>query len=83
MVCVASNAFGRGHMKARVLEFVGCHDILWKSVLTFEFFHEFLGCFLGNRRMVPLGGTWSLSKKQRESKQQEMWIKWNDYTPVN
>jgi len=64
-------------MKARVLEFVveKCVDV--------EFFHEFLGCFLGNRRMVPLGGTWSLSKKQRESKQQDMWIKWNDYTPVN
>ena len=37
MVCVASNAFGRGHMKARVLEFVGCHNILWKTVLTLSF----------------------------------------------
>ena len=63
VVCVTSNAFGRSHMKARVLEIVGCQlHISWKSVLTLSF----LAAFGQHDRMVPLGGTWSLSKKERE-----------------
>lgn len=56
VVCVASNAFGRGHMKARVLEFVGCHNILWKSVLTLSFSMSFLAAFWATAGWFLLAG---------------------------
>lgn len=67
VVCVASNAFGRGHMKARVLEFVGCHDILWKSVLTSSFSMSFLAASWATAGWFLLAGHGPLAKNREKA----------------